>query len=123
MAIPVKGSCHCGKVRLEGPSLPPWIVQCGCEICTKLGALWAYYPDGAVTVVGDTIIYTCNNKVIGFHHCPTCGCLTHWRTLVKDFGRMAMNARLLEESQMAAIPIRAIAGPTPAVFGDKWPPA
>ena len=65
MVTPVKGSCHCGAVRLEAPHAPLWIVQCGCGTCSKLGALWAYYPDGAVGVLGETVAYECNSRVIG----------------------------------------------------------
>ncbi len=123
MTNPIKGSCHCGAVRLEAPHAPPWIVQCGCGTCSKLGVLWAYYPDGAVTVTGTTKVYLCNDRVIGIHHCRACGCTTHWQTRGKDFGRMALNARLLDDCNIAAIPLRAIAGPTPAVFDDAWPPS
>ena len=99
------------------------MVQCGCGVCSKLGALWAYYPDGAVLVSGITASYICNNRVIGFHRCVACGCLTHWRTLGTDFGRMALNARLLDGCDLAAIPVRVIGGPTAAVFEETWPPS
>jgi len=104
------------------PHIPPWIVKCGCKTCSKLGALWAYYPDRAVMVTGQTEAYICNSRVIGIHHCPICGCVTHWRSLGQDFGRMAINARLIDNGEIPAIPVRVIDGPTPAVFGDSWPP-
>jgi hypothetical protein len=84
--------------------------------------LWAYYPDGAVTVTGDVAAYVCNARLIGFHHCPTCGCTTHWQTLGMDFGRMAVNARLLDNFELSGVPLRVVPQPTAKVFGDIWPP-
>ena len=34
--------------------------------------------------------------MIGIHHCPVCGCGTHWKTLAEDFGKMGVHARLLD---------------------------
>jgi hypothetical protein len=44
--------------------------------------------------------------MIGFHHCPYCGCTTHWKTLGGDFGRMGIKARLLDGFHPAAVEIR-----------------
>jgi hypothetical protein len=93
---PVTGSCHCGAVRLTAPGAPEWVGSCNCSLCTKTGWLVAYYPDGEVTVEGETIAYVWGDRMIGIHHCPTCGCGTHWKTLGEDFGRMGVHARLLE---------------------------
>ena len=117
------GSCHCGAVTFAAPSPPDWVVQCGCSICSKLGVLWAYYPDNTIVPEGKTATYSCNNHVIGFHRCVHCGCTTHWKTLGKDFGRMAINARLLETLDRARIQIRVVEQPTAGVFADSWPPA
>ncbi|SNS83531.1 hypothetical protein SAMN06295912_11865 [Sphingomonas laterariae] len=84
----------------------------------------AYYPDGAVEVTGETRAYVWGDRMIGIHHCPVCGCLTHWRTL-GDRGhqeqppavpsdahvsKMGMNARLLDEFDPAAVEVRAVDG-------------
>jgi hypothetical protein len=117
------GWCHCGAVTLTVPRPPSWVVQCGCSICAKLGVLWAYYPDADGEVTGPTDTYVCNNRVIAFHRCRTCGCTTHWRTLGKDFGRMGINARLLDGFDSAAVQVRVVPGPTPEVFAADWPPS
>jgi hypothetical protein len=96
----VKGSCHCGGVRLTVPAAPEWLASCNCSLCRRTGWLGAYYPDDAVRVEGETIAYIWGDRCIGIHHCPTCGCTTHWKTLGEDFGRMGVNARLLDGFEM-----------------------
>ena len=92
----VSGSCHCGAVRLEVPEAPEWVGSCNCSLCRRTGWLGAYYPDGSVRVEGETVAYIWGDRLIGIHHCPLCACLTHWKTLSEDFGRMGVNARLLD---------------------------
>ena len=102
----VEGSCHCGGVRLTVPHAPEWVGACNCSICSKTGWLVAYYPDDAVTVEGETRTYIWGDRMIGLHHCPTCGCITHWKTLGEDFGRMGVHARLLDGFDPAKVEIR-----------------
>jgi hypothetical protein len=106
----MEGSCHCGAVRVAAPHAPSWVASCNCSLCTKLAWLVAYYPDGAVTVTGETIAYVWGDRMIGIHHCPICGCGTHWRTLGQDFGKMGLNARLLDGFDPATVEVRAIDG-------------
>ena len=99
----VKGSCHCGQVTLSVPRAPDWVGRCNCSLCRKLGWLVAYYPDDAVTVEGETVAYIWGDRMIGIHHCPTCGCGTHWKTLGRDFGRMGVHARMLDGFDAGAV--------------------
>ena len=80
----IQGSCHCGEVRLTVPRAPEWVGDCNCSLCTKLGTLMAYYPDAEVSVEGETVAYIWGDKMIGIHHCPTCGCNTPWKTLGEE---------------------------------------
>ncbi|HEY0112884.1 MAG TPA: GFA family protein [Allosphingosinicella sp.] len=98
----VRGSCHCGAVRIIVPRAPEWVGSCNCSLCTKLGWLVAYYPDAEVNVEGETVAYVWGDRMIGIHHCPVCGCGTHWKTLGEDFGKMGVHARLLEGFEAAA---------------------
>ncbi len=98
----VKGSCHCGAVTLSVPHAPEWVGSCNCSLCTKSGWLVAYYPDDAVTVEGETVPYIWGDRMIGIHHCPICGCGTHWKTLGEEFGKMGVHARLLEGFDVGA---------------------
>ncbi|MDB5691176.1 MAG: glutathione-dependent formaldehyde-activating [Alphaproteobacteria bacterium] len=102
----LRGSCHCGGVTLAVPHAPAWVGSCNCSLCRKLGWLVAYYPDDAVKVTGETIAYVWGDRLIGIHHCPICGCGTHWKTLGEDFGRMGLNARLLDGFDPAKVEVR-----------------
>lgn len=104
------GSCHCGAVRITVPQGPSWVGSCNCSLCIKLAWLVAYYPDDAVTVTGETVPYIWGDRMIGIHHCPICGCGTHWRTLGEDFGKMGVNARLLDGFDPAKVEVRALDG-------------
>ena len=93
----IHGSCHCGAVRIEVPSAPDWIGSCNCSLCTKLGWLVAYYPDdGSVRVSGETMPYIWGDRMIAIRHCPACGCGTHWDSTGESYGRVGVNARLLD---------------------------
>ena len=58
---------------------------------------------GEVRISGETRAYVWGDRMIGIHHCPVCGCGTHWETLGEDFGRMGVNARLLDGFDESAI--------------------
>ena len=93
----MKGSCHCGGVTIEVPSAPGWLGRCNCSFCRKIGSLMAYYPDdGAVRVEGETAAYIWGDKMISLHHCPVCGCFTDWRSTGESYGRVGVNARLID---------------------------
>lgn len=100
--MPVTGSCHCGKVRIEVPSAPEWLASCNCSVCTKLGWLVAYYPDdGGVRIEGETARYIWGDKMIALHHCPVCGAGTNWDSTGESYGRVGVNARLLDGFSVA----------------------
>jgi hypothetical protein len=37
----VRGSCHCGAVRIEVPGAPEWLGRCNCSFCRRVGSLMA----------------------------------------------------------------------------------
>ncbi|KAI0201244.1 hypothetical protein F4808DRAFT_132064 [Astrocystis sublimbata] len=45
-----KATCPCGRIAMTLPSPPMDISECHCNLCYKLGALWAYYPRDQVAV-------------------------------------------------------------------------
>lgn len=113
MTIPL--SCHCGTVRLTVTTAPTEVKSCNCSICRRLGALWAYYPASEVTVdQGETVAYIQGDRTLATHHCPTCGCTTHWTGLDQVSDRMAVNARLMEPEVMEGVRIRRFDG------ADTW---
>ena len=71
--------------------------RCNCSICRRTGSLTAYFPDdGSVRVEGETARYVWGDRMIEFHHCPLCACHSHWETTGERYGRMGVNARLLD---------------------------
>jgi hypothetical protein len=101
-----KGSCHCGAVRIVAARAPEWVGSCNCSWCTKAGWLVAYYPPDDVQVEGETVPYIWGDRMIGLHHCPVCGCGTHWATLGEDFGKMGVNARLFDGFDPTKVEVR-----------------
>lgn len=104
----IKGSCHCGAVRWTFEGVPEGATACNCTVCRRYGVLWAYdYQDEGIVVSGPTAVYR-RGQEIGFHFCPTCGCVAYWRALeAHDDGRrrIAVNLRLAEPGEVASIPI------------------
>jgi len=93
----VQGSCHCGAVRVTVPSPPEWLGRCNCSFCKRIGSLMAYYPDdGGVRIEGETVAYVWGDRMISQHHCPVCGCFTDWRSTGESYGKVGINARLLD---------------------------
>ncbi len=109
MCAAVKASCHCGAVRFEVAEAPTEIVSCNCSICRRNGTLWAYYHPDQVRF-GDapnaTATYIQGDRMLALHHCRTCGCTTHWVSIMPDYThRMGVNARLFE-MDIGGIPVR-----------------
>jgi hypothetical protein len=102
----VYGSCQCGKVRIEATSAPKWVADCNCSLCRRLAWRVAYFPPDQVHISGEATAYVWGDRMIGIHHCPTCGCGTHWQTLGEDFGKMGVNARLLDDFDESAVEVR-----------------
>jgi hypothetical protein len=104
----IEGACHCGAVKWQFSAVPEGATACNCEICRRYGALWIYdYENEGVRVSGPTKFYT-RGKVIEFHFCPNCGCVTHWRSQIDEPGkrrRLAVNVRLSEPDAVAQLPI------------------
>ena len=91
----VAGSCHCGSVRLNLVDQPGEVFACDCSLCSKRGMLWAHYPEEDVHTDGFTEGYVWGSGTISFHHCPKCGCTTHWLPTGRGSGRIGVNARLI----------------------------
>lgn len=104
----IEGSCHCGGVRITLPHAPEWVADCNCSLCRKLAWRVAYFPPEQVTVTGETTAYIWGDRMIGIHHCPVCGCGTHWATLGEDFGKMGVNARLIDGFDEANVEVRKV---------------
>ena len=92
-----RGQCHCHSVRLLLEQPPGRVVACDCSLCTRRGMLWVHYDDSEVTIDGFTEPYAWGDRTISFHHCPKCGCTTHWHSIVRTGGKVGVNARLIDD--------------------------
>lgn len=106
----IEVACHCGAVRLEARRRPTRVTSCNCSICHSYGALWAYYTRKSarlVTARDQVAPYVRGDRCIEFYHCTTCGCVTHYESTSKTpDSRLAINARLMEPSILAAATVR-----------------
>jgi len=108
-------SCHCGAVRLTVEAAPEAVTDCNCSLCRSYGALWAYYPPGQVSKTGGaTDIYMWGDRMIEFHRCAVCGCVTHWSSVDAARDRMGVNAKLMASEVLAAARVRRLDG------ADTW---
>ena len=104
----IEASCHCGAVRFTVEATPADVNDCNCSICRRYGTLWAYYPPPQVRFAaenGPTDVYIWGDRMIEFHRCRTCGCVTHWAPVDRTYQRMGVNARLMPPEVLAAIPV------------------
>ena len=111
------GTCHCGAVRFELTENPEFLVDCNCNICRRLGALWGHVPIGSVTVIAAsdaTRAYIQGSKTLSTHSCTTCGCTTHWESLLPDGKKMAVNFRMCDPETVSQFQVRKLDG------ADTW---
>ena len=103
----IEGSCHCGAVRWSFEGVPESATMCNCTACRRYGVIWAYdYEGEGIKVSGPTQAYV--RWHLGFHFCPTCGCVTYWRGLQSDDQgrrRIAVNLRLADPAAVGAVVI------------------
>ncbi len=110
----IEASCHCGAVRLAIDQPPQMLTECNCSLCRRLGGLWAYYHPDQVRVTGETVAYVQGDRTLQTHHCPSCGCTTHWRALDPNSTRMGVNTRLMAPQVLAGVTVRKLDG------ADTW---
>jgi hypothetical protein len=116
----VKGSCHCKATQFEVSEPPATVTSCTCSICSKRGALHAYYTPSQfkLTTARDRVAtYQWRSYIGQYHHCAICGCATYsespdFSTGVPDFDhpKISINARLLDDFDLGAVPVVIIDG-------------
>jgi hypothetical protein len=115
------GRCHCGRNSFEvDGELPEALTRCTCSICSKRGALYAYFkPEQLeVTAADSDAIYRWNTKLVSNHFCSACGCAVwvdspayqHDGSWDGKTRRVSINARLLDDFEAADWPITVIDG-------------
>lgn len=116
----IKGSCHCGATRFELSEAPDSVTRCTCSLCSKRGALWAYYKPEQfrlTTPLEQVSTYRWQTKTVKHNFCAICGCGTYsespdWSSGQPDFSnpKIAVNAHLLDNFDLQAVPVIVIDG-------------
>jgi hypothetical protein len=118
----IEASCHCGAVRLEVDAAPETVTDCNCSICRRYGVLWAYYSPTRVHIAAGadaTDVYMCNDRLLEFHRCGNCGCVSHWMPVDRSHDRMGVNARLMAPEILAGARVRRLDGATTWKYLDE----
>jgi hypothetical protein len=118
----IESTCHCGAVKLEILAAPETLTDCNCSICRRYGGLWAHYSPKDVRVVarqGAVDGYTWGDKLIAFHRCHDCGCITHWSAVDPSTDRMGVNARMMAPEVLAIARVRRLDGASTWKYLDE----
>lgn len=61
-----------------------------------------------VKIEGNTHTYSHGDKMLAFHRCRDCGCITHWLGIdpTSSSDRMAVNARLMPREVLSQARVR-----------------
>jgi hypothetical protein len=114
----LKGTCHCGAVRIALPFAPEKATSCNCSICRRIAGLWAYYEIGSVVVEGHpehTDAYVWGDMTIRTIRCKTCGIATHWEPLdPQQIARQGVNINNFEPALVQAVTVQHLDG------ADTW---
>jgi len=118
--VPIKGSCHCGNTQFEVNEAPSNVTRCTCSLCSKRGALWAYYTPAQFRLTSapeNVATYLWGSRTVKHHFCANCGCGTYsespdWSTGKPDFDspKVGVNARLFDDFDLDAVPVTVIDG-------------
>lgn len=107
--MPIRGSCHCGKIAYRLDAEPTEAIECNCSICRKKGSLLAaFMPDRfhLETSRDDISVYTFNKHVIRHQFCKTCGCAPFAEGTGPDGAAMvAVNLRCADNVDLSTIKI------------------
>src|SRR5687768_12360282 len=111
----IKAACHCSAVRFEISRPPVWVLDCNCTLCRRYGPLWTYYRGAAQALLVSkpapdvTQTYVWGDRMIAFHRCRTCGCVTHMERIAGDPPVIfAVNARMMVGLDPASVSLRQI---------------
>ena len=107
--MPIRGSCHCGRIayRLDGE--PTEAIECNCSICRRKGALLAAFAPEQfhLETARDAIaVYTFGRQVIRHQFCKRCGCAPFAEGTGPDGTAMvAINLRCAEDLDLSTIKV------------------
>ncbi|HEX5078579.1 MAG TPA: GFA family protein [Geminicoccaceae bacterium] len=107
--MPIRGSCHCGRIAYRLDAVPTEAITCNCSICQRKGSvLAAFAPEQfhLETSRDDIAVYTFNRHVIRHQFCKTCGCAPFAEGTAPDGEAMVvLNLRCAEDVDLTKIRI------------------
>ena len=116
------GGCHCGSVTWTTATDPAWLTECNCSVCSRYGALWGHRPRSDIHIDGreHTQPYRWGDRLLAFHFCRHCGCVTHWESEdpAAD-ANMAVNFRMAPIEERAGLRTRRFDGAQTWAFLDE----
>lgn len=104
------GGCHCGAVKYDVELASHEAMACNCSICSKMGWLMAFVPEGAFTLKTDASALT--NYQFGkqhIHHqfCNTCGIRSFAWGPTEDGSKLyCINVRCLDDIDLDTLKIQ-----------------
>lgn len=108
----VRAACHCTAIRFELAEAPAWVLDCNCTLCRRYGAIWVYPQAGTAELVrgvDGSDVYSWGDRMLAFHRCKTCGCVTHMAALDTDPPRIyGINARMIPTLDPTSVRLRQI---------------
>lgn len=114
----LKGSCHCGAVRLTLPQRPEKATACNCSLCHRIGGKWGYFEWGTVLIEadGDALTeYVWGDRCLRTMRCRHCGCATHWEPMdPKPGDRHGVNLNMFPRALLDHVRVRRFDG------ADTW---
>ena len=106
--MPIRGSCHCGKVAYTLDDEPTEAMECNCSICRRKAYLLAFAtPDRfrLETPREEIEVYTFNKHVIRHQFCKTCGCAPFGEGEGPQGPMVAVNLRCAEDFDLGRVKI------------------
>lgn len=107
--MPIRGSCHCGKIAYSLDAEPTEAIECNCSICRRKGSVLAAFDPEVFhleTSRDDIAVYTFRNHVIRHQFCKTCGCAPFAEGIGPSGREMvAVNLRCAENFDLSTIKI------------------
>ena len=83
-------------------------------IMLEVSSTLIFGPEQHTLNSGDHVRFKAGDEMLAVHSCRTCGCTTHWESLVEGGEQMAVNFRMCELTERDQFTIRKLDG------ADTW---
>lgn len=106
--MPVRVSCHCGKIALTLDAEPTEAIECNCSMCRRKGSILFGTSKDKLSIRADPEAvgtYTFHKHVIQHHFCKTCGCAPYAEGEVNGAPMAMVNLRCAEDFDLDGLKI------------------